>query len=87
MPTRKPEHIINDLNKNIGKLVMSSGDVYRSGETAEIIGWFYMESEHRSVEPVDCYYYTIRFDNNETEFIPATDGVFDLFENSGYEFI
>ncbi len=62
---------------NIGKKVKAEhGLAFRSGDTAEIIGW--------GIEPEENYpLYFIRFENGECDSIPAGK----LFNESGFVFV
>lgn len=62
---------------NIGKKVTSKHSLaFRSGDTAEIIGWGFRSEDDRHI-------YFIKFDNDECDAIPAGR----LFEESGFVFM
>ena len=66
-----------DITKNIGKKIKAEHRyAFRSGDTAEIIGWGLRTEDNRPL-------YFIRFENGECDCIPAGK----LFDQSGYIFI
>ena len=65
-----------DITKNIGKKIKAEHRyAFRSGDTAEIIGWGLRAEDKRPL-------YFIRFENGECDCIPAGK----LFDQSGYVF-
>lgn len=72
---RKAEEL--QLNQYIGRKVKSVSDfAFRSGDTAEIVGWGFANND---TVPV----FFIRFENNECDMICAGD----RFKLSGYVFM
>lgn len=72
---RKAEEL--HLNQYIGRKVKSvSSFAFRSGDTAEIIGWGLVNDDTLPV-------FFIKFENNECDMICAGD----RFEASGYAFV
>lgn len=64
------------MTTNIGRKIKKSIFSFRSGDTAEIIGWGFRFEDNRPM-------YFIRFENGECDSIAAGE----LFDQSGYTFI